>query len=89
MILPLPYYGVAYMTPYNSSDGGIKFAEPMSDYVMIPHKKADGWNIRFKVKSLSGIYKLALNVFNNGNATLSVESYQRDMITFDGALKMP
>lgn len=85
----LPYYGVAYMAPYNSSDGGIKFAEPMSDYVMIPHKKADGWDIRFKVKSLSGIYKLALNIFNNGNATLSVESYQRDMITFDGALKMP
>lgn len=85
----LPYYGVAYTAPYNSSDGGIKFAEPMSDYVMTPHKKADGWDIRFKVNSRSGVYNLALNVFNNGSTTLSVESYERDMIRFDGMLKTP
>lgn len=85
----LPYYGVAHIAPYASNEGGIKFAEPMSDYTITPHKKADGWDIRFKVKSQFGVYNLVLNIFNNGSATLSVDSYERDTITFDGMLKRP
>lgn len=83
----LPYYGVAYSAPYNSNEGGIKFAEPMTDYSMVPNKKSTGWDIRFKVKSKEYIYEIYMNLFNNGSAMFSVSSYQRDMISFNGEIK--
>ena len=83
----LPYYGVAYSAPYNSSEGGIKFAEPMTDYSMVPNKKSTGWDIRFKVKSKECTYEIYMNLFNNGSAMFSVSSYQRDMISFNGEVK--
>ena len=83
----LPYYGVAYSAPYNSREGGIKFAEPMTDYSMVPNKKSTGWDIRFKVKSKEYTYEIYMNLFNNGSAMFSVSSYQRDMISFNGEVK--
>ena len=83
----LPYFGVAHTAPYRSSEGGIKFAEPMTDYVISSNKKLNGWDIRFKIRSKGDTYEIFMNVFNNGNATLSVTSQQRDMITFSGEIK--
>ena len=83
----LPYYGVAYTAPYNSTEGGIKFAEPMSEYKIIPHKKADGWDIRFRVKSKLTVYDFSLTIFNNGSSSISVSSYEKDRINFIGEVK--
>ena len=83
----LPYFGVAYVAPYDAMEGGIKFAEPVIDYTIKPNKKSDGWNIRLKVKAKEGIYDILMNVFNNGSATFTVSSYNRDNITFDGEVK--
>ena len=83
----LPYFGVAYSAPYGNSEGGIKFAEPMTDYVISSNKKLNGWDIHFKIKSKEYTYELFMNVFNNGNASFSVTSQQRDMITFSGEIK--
>ena len=33
----LPYYGVAYVAPYGISEGGIKFSEPVNDYLSLIH----------------------------------------------------
>lgn len=83
----LPYFGVAYVAPFNSSEGGIKFAEPMSNYSITPNKKSNGWDIRFKIKSKVSVYDIFMNVFNNGSTTFTVSSYERDMITFNGDVK--
>jgi len=83
----LPYFGVAYSVPYGGGEGGIKFAEPMTNYTMKPKKKADGWDIRFKVKAKEDDYDISLNIFNNGSALLTVNSYNKDMISFNGEVK--
>lgn len=83
----LPYFGVAHTAPYRSSEGGIKFAEPMIDYVISTNKKLNGWDIHFKIRSKGDTYEIFMNIFNNGNASFSVTSQQRDMITFSGEIK--
>lgn len=83
----LPYFGVAHAAPYDSSEGGIKFAEPMAGYTITPNKKSNGWDIQFKVRSKEYVYDIFMNIFNNGNATFTVSSQQRDMITFSGEVK--
>ena len=83
----LPYFGVANSAPYGSSEGGIKFAEPMKDYVITPNKKSTGWDIYFKIRSKGGTYEVFMNIFNNGSTSFSVTSQQRDMISFNGGIK--
>jgi len=83
----LPYFGVAYIAPYGSNEGGIKFAEPVINYTNTPTRKKDGWNIRFRVKSKDITYDVLMNIFNNGNASIDFNSYNRDAISFNGAVK--
>ena len=85
----LPYYGVAHVAPFNSSEGGIKFAEPMTNYSIKSNKKADGWRITFKVKSKLTVYDVAMDVYNSGSASFSVNSYERDKIDFMGEIVLP
>jgi len=82
----LPYYGVAYSAPFNG-EGGIKFAELMTEYTCVNTKKSDGWDIHFKVKSKENGYDIRLNMFENGNSTITVNSFNRQSITFYGELK--
>lgn len=83
----LPYFGVAHVAPMNPSEGGIKFAEPMTNYTVSPNKKSNGWDIRFRVKSKESVYDIGMDIFNNGSSTITVNSYERDMITFNGEVK--
>jgi hypothetical protein len=83
----LPYYGVAHVAPFDASEGGIKFATIMSDYKITPNRKSTGWEITFHVKSKQSTYDVHMNIFNNGSTTVTVNSYDRDMISFDGEIK--
>lgn len=83
----LPYYGVAQIAPYDSNEGGIKFAEPMTNYTVVPNKKSTGWDIAFKVKSKLSVYDVVMNLFDNGSTLITINSYERDMITFNGDIK--
>ena len=83
----LPYYGVAHTAPFDSNESGIKFTEPMIDYVVKSNKKLNGWDIYFKVKSKTTQYKVLLNIFNNGSSTVTVNLQERDMISFNGEIK--
>ncbi|HEY6914384.1 MAG TPA: DUF4251 domain-containing protein, partial [Paludibacter sp.] len=83
----LPYFGVAHVAPMNPSEGGIKFAEPMINYTVTANKKSTGWDIRFRVKSKESVYDIGMDIFNNGSATITVNSYERDVITFNGEIK--
>lgn len=85
----LPYFGVAHVSPYNSSEAGIKFSEKMYDFKIKSNKKSTGWEITFKVKSKSMTeYQVYLNVFENGSASFNVDCYEKDMISFNGNLKL-
>lgn len=83
----LPYFGVAHVAPYNPSDAGIKFAQKMDNYSAVPNKKKNGWEIHFNVTDKEYNYTIHITLFNNGSASFSVNSYQRDVITFLGELK--
>lgn len=82
----LPYYGVAQSAPYGSTEGGIKFAEPISEYKYTENSKKRYHNISFKVQSGAYNYQVRIDVFENGNTTLNINSYQRDGITFYGEM---
>ena len=84
----LPYYGVAYVAPYNSSEGGIKFSELMYDYKITPNKKNDGWKIRFKVKSVMSEVNVYMDIFENGNCSMNINSYDKESIHFSGEIKL-
>jgi len=83
----LPYFGVAYSAPYGGGEGGIKFAEPIHEYSVKSNRKSDGWDIHFKIKGKETDYEIYLNIFNNGSSMFTVNSFNRDAITFNGELK--
>ena len=83
----LPYFGVAYSAPYGGGEGGIKFAEPLNGYAIKPNKKSDGWDIRFKVKGLDDGFEISMNIFNTGSSMITVNSFNRDPITFTGEVE--
>lgn len=85
----LPYFGVAHIAPYNGGEGGIKFSEKMYDFQIKQIKKSTGWEITFKVKPKAMTeYEVYLNVFENGSASFNVNSYEKDMISFSGNMKL-
>lgn len=86
IISALPYFGRAYTAPINSSDGGINFTSSSFDYSVnqINKKKKSYWEIKIKPKDVSDVSELYLTVFDNGSASLRVNSNNRESISFDG-----
>jgi hypothetical protein len=83
----LPYFGQAYFdVPYGGTDGGIKFTSTKFSYE-IKAKKKGGWEITIKPADVKNIDRLLLNVSADGYASFSVNSANRDVITFDGYIK--
>ena len=80
----LPYFGVAYSAPNGGGEGGIKFAGTMTDYAIKKNKKSNGWDIHFKFKANETDYDFSLSVFNNGSTMMTVNSTNRDPISFNG-----
>jgi hypothetical protein len=84
----LPYFGVAYSgAGYNSSeDNGIKFKSTRFDYVTNA-KKNGSYTISIKTNDTRNGTQMTLQVYNNGNADLTVLSMNRQQIRFNGYLK--
>ncbi len=87
-IVYLPYYGVAYSAPYGGGEGGIKFGEPMKEYKAVPQKKAGDWKITFKADTPDYNYDVTIDVYSNGRAYLTFNSFQRQSINFNGQVKL-
>jgi len=83
----LPFYGVAHTAPLNPMEGGIKFSEPVKDYKSSPTRKNDGRQISFKVNTNEYHYQINMTVFQNGTASISINSTERDPIIFYGEMK--
>jgi len=83
----LPYFGRSYSAPINPSDAGIKFTSMNYEY-SVKTKKKNRWDITIKPNDVSDIRDLNLTVFDNGRASLRVNSNNREPITFEGYLKV-
>ncbi|MES2329581.1 MAG: DUF4251 domain-containing protein [Bacteroidota bacterium] len=79
----LPYFGVAYSAPINSSEGGIRFTSVSFAYASVNRNKG-GWDITIKPRDASEVQQLFLSIFSNGSATLQVISANRQPISFSG-----
>jgi hypothetical protein len=84
----LPYYGRAYSATMNPDDAGIKFKSKDFKYKM-EQKKKGSWMITINPKDTRDNQAMVLNVSENGYATLSVNSNNRQPITFNGYLSEP
>jgi hypothetical protein len=83
IISDLPYFGRAYTAPLNPSEGPLHFTSTKFDYLKSVNKKG-GWNITIIPKDLQDPRQLTLTIFENGTASVMVNSYNRQAISFNG-----
>jgi len=79
----LPYFGRAYSAPLDPSKGGIQFTSKDFDYKLTERKKG-GWNVSIKTKDIAEAQDMELTIFSDGNASLQVNSTNRQSISFNG-----
>ncbi|HEX7845623.1 MAG TPA: DUF4251 domain-containing protein [Chitinophagaceae bacterium] len=79
----LPFFGRAYSSSYNTTDGGIKFNSTDFEHTVKKGKK-NRWEITIKPKDAPDVQYLYLTVFENKRATLQVISTNRESISFNG-----
>jgi len=82
----LPYYGRSFTAPINQNEGGVKFNSKKFDYKGKKGRKR-GWDIVIDTKDANENYRLALNIGDEGYATLSLNSNSKQSITYQGYLK--
>lgn len=83
----LPYFGRAYSANIGSSEGGIKFNSKQFDYTI--KEKKGGWDITIKPKDVQDVQLLSFSIFNNGNASLNINSTNRQSISYSGYVTAP
>lgn len=81
LVAYLPYFGRAFQTPVNY-DGGIQFESTQFSYS--PMQNKEGWVIEIVPKDIQRGYTMVLDVNYNGTAFLSVNSMDRQRISFQG-----
>jgi|SRR5689334_15715599 len=77
----LPYFGRAYSAPING-EGGIKFTSKDFEYKLVK-AKAHSWDISIKPRD-ADVQEMYLTVFDNGTASLNVNSNNRQSISYRG-----
>jgi hypothetical protein len=82
----LPYYGRSFSAPINQTEGGVKFNTKEFTYTSKRGKKR-GWDILVQTKDAKENYRLAFNIGDEGYATLSLNSNNKQSITYQGYLK--
>ncbi len=82
----LPFFGRGYNVAYNG-DGGIKF-EGKPENIKIENKKKNTL-LRATVRGKNDVYDLLFTIFNNGSASLNVNSNNRAPINYDGQVSAP
>lgn len=82
----LPYYGRSFNAPINQNDGGVKFTSKKFEYKSTKGKKR-GWDTLIETKDAKESYRLAFNISDNGYVTLSLNSNNKQSVTYQGYLK--
>lgn len=82
----LPYFGRAFIAPIDPSKGGLQFTSTQFDY-KITTSKPNEWNVTIIPRDVSSVHQVSFLIFDNGNATLNINSVHRDPISFSGYLQ--
>jgi len=84
----LPFFGRSYddNIAYGSTTPVLNFTSTRFTYAVSPYKK-DGWNIVIKPSDHTDIAQYQFTVFDNGSASLTVDSNSRDAISFNGYIR--
>lgn len=82
----LPYYGRSFTAPIHTNEGGVKFTSTKFDYQSGKGKKR-GWDIAIDPQDTSEGYRLILSVGDEGYATLTLNSHNKQSITYRGYLR--
>ncbi|MFV0375853.1 MAG: DUF4251 domain-containing protein [Mangrovibacterium sp.] len=85
----LPYFGRAYQADYGDTDGGIKFKEEAQGLKTSFNERKKSYEIQFEVKTVKDNYTLYLSVGLSGYADLTVNSNNRQPISFTGMVEAP
>ncbi|RYE36963.1 MAG: DUF4251 domain-containing protein [Sphingobacteriaceae bacterium] len=82
----LPYYGRAYVAPYNPTDPketGIQFKSKDFDYQTVKSKRG-GWEVTVIPHDVKETRKFIFQISDEGYTNLSVTSSNRQSISFNG-----
>ena len=82
----LPYFGVATMAPYGSTNNGIQFISTKFSYSK-ESKNNGSYEITIIPKDTDKASRLYLTISETGYASLNVTSTFRDPITFNGIIE--
>lgn len=80
----LPYYGRAYRASFHWNEGGIQLNEPVEEYNV--ELKKGIYHISFIAANQNDRYRFRLSVSRSGYASLTVNSNNRQAISFNGIL---
>ncbi|MET0570909.1 MAG: DUF4251 domain-containing protein [Pedobacter agri] len=85
----LPYYGRAFSAPYNASEGGIKFTSKNFTYTESKSKKG-AYIVQIITRDVTREnYRFTINISQNGYASLTASSVNKQPIVFNGYLEEP
>ncbi|WP_320052857.1 DUF4251 domain-containing protein [uncultured Acetobacteroides sp.] len=84
----LPFFGRAYTAPISPEEAGIMFTSTKFTYTK-KITKHEGWEITIKTKDTKVKYELFLSISKNGYGTLTVQSVNRESISFSGTIRQP
>ena len=84
LISYLPFIGQAWRVPYGGGHA-LNFDAPIVNYT-VTQPRTDGYEIRIYVKTDEDEHLYRLTVFDNGRASLDVQSQNRDRISYTGEM---
>lgn len=82
LISYLPYIGQAWRVPYGGGHG-LNFKADIGSYNVV-RTRNDGYEVRIFVKTDEDQHVYVLTVFDNGRASLDVQSQNRERISYSG-----
>lgn len=80
----LPYYGRSFSPSLDPNDAGTKFKS--KDFKYSAEKRKKNWIITIEPKDIKEHQKLVFNITEKGYASLNVQNYNRQPISFNGNL---
>jgi len=86
LICYLPYYGRATMPTMNPGERPLDFTSTDFEYSVKENKKG-GWEISISPKDQKNVREMSLTVFDNGSASLYVNSNNLQPISYNGSVK--
>ena len=83
----LPFFGRAYSADYSSTEGPFTFNLPIENYSKEKLKKE--YLIKFDVKNMNDLVKFMFYISENGFTTLTINSTNRQGISYYGRIEKP